>query len=175
MEPCLGALRCNIHTGVRRARLYLFPKMVIQLCCHRYARTPDIFCRSYYSPSEQVKEIFVAETGVLSCRPIIVGLERDLGISIDTISLALGVDRRTIERWRANQTVPQSQTRERLGDLVALRDQLARVFETPEVAQAWLRSSSRYLGGITREEALRAGRLDRVRAALEGLLAGVYL
>ncbi|MGH2614380.1 MAG: hypothetical protein ACRDJC_04015 [Thermomicrobiales bacterium] len=117
----------------------------------------------------------MVEASVLSCRPIIESLERDLGLSIETIALALDVDRRTIERWRVDQSVPQGKTRERLGDLIALRDQLLRLFETPDVAREWLQSSSRYLGGFTREEALRAGRLDRVRADLEGLMAGVYV
>ena len=117
----------------------------------------------------------MTESIVLNCRPLIEGLERDLGISIETIALALGVDRRTVERWRANQSVPQGKTRERLGELVALRDRLLRTCGTPEAAQEWLRASSRYLGGFTPEEALKAGRLDRVRADLDGLAAGVYL
>lgn len=117
----------------------------------------------------------MAHTNVLDCRPIIEGLERDLGISIDTIALALGVDRRTVERWRTNQSVPQGKTRERLGELIDLRNQLLRVFGAPDTARAWLEASSRYLGGFTRLEALRAGRRDRVLADLEGLAAGVYL
>lgn len=117
----------------------------------------------------------MAEASVLSCRPIIESLERDLGITIDTIALALDVDRRTVERWRGDKSVPQGKTREHLGELVALRDLLTRMFETPEATRGWLRTRSRYLGGFTPEEILRAGRLDRVRADLEGLAAGVYL
>lgn len=112
---------------------------------------------------------------LLSCRPIVDGLQRDLGISTDTIALAHDVDRRTVERWRADRSVPQGKTRERLSELAALRDLLVRLFETPETAQGWLRAESRYLGGLTPEEILKAGRLDRVRADLEGLTAGVYL
>jgi hypothetical protein len=117
----------------------------------------------------------MAEVSILSCRPVIEGLERDLGITTETITLALGVDRRTVERWRADRSTPQGKTRERLGELVALRDQLLRMLGTPDAAQEWLGASSRYLGGFTPEEALRAGRLDRVRADLEGLAAGIYL
>jgi hypothetical protein len=117
----------------------------------------------------------VADVSILNCGPIIEGLERDLGISIETIALALDVDRRTVERWRANQSVPHGRTRERLGELVALRDQLLEMLGTPQAVQEWLGASSRYLGGFTPREALRAGRLDRVRADLEGLAAGVYL
>ena len=39
---------------------------------------------------------------LMSCRPIVDGLHRDLGLSIDTIAPALNVDRRTVERWRAD-------------------------------------------------------------------------
>ena len=112
---------------------------------------------------------------LLSCRPVVDDLQRDLGISIDTIALALAVDRRTVDRWRADQSVPQGKTRERLGELIALRDLLVRAFGTPETIHSWLRTQSRYLGGFTPEEILRAGRPDRVRADLEGMLAGVYL
>ncbi len=113
--------------------------------------------------------------GLMSCRPIVDGLQRDLGLSIDTIALALNVDRRTVERWRADQSVPQGKTRERLSDLVALRDLIVRMFGTPEAAQEWLRTQSRYFGGFTPEEILKAGRPDPVRADLEGLATGVYL
>jgi uncharacterized protein (DUF2384 family) len=112
---------------------------------------------------------------LLSCRPIVDGLQRDLGLSIATIALALDVDRRTVERWRADQSVPQGKTRKRLSELVALHDLLVRMFQTPEAAQEWLRTQSRYLGGFTPEEILKAGRPDRVRADLEGLATGVYL
>lgn len=117
----------------------------------------------------------MAEASVLDCGSLIQGLERDLGVSLDTIALALDVDRRTVERWRANQSVPQGKTRQRLGELVALRDRLLEMFGTRGTALEWLGASSRYLGWFTPAEALRAGRLDRVRADLDGLAAGVYL
>ena len=117
----------------------------------------------------------MANASILDCGPLIEGLERDLGISTETIARALDVDRRTVERWRANQSVPQGKTRERLGALLALRDGLLAMFGTPEGAQEWLRARSLYLGGFTPVEALKAGRLDRVRADLDGLAAGVYL
>lgn len=113
--------------------------------------------------------------GILSGEPIIRGLERDLGLSSEVIARAPDVDRRTVARWRANRTVPQGMTRERLGELVALRDQLLRMLGSPEAAQEWLAAPSLYLGGFTPLEALRTGRLDRVRADLDGLAAAVYL
>jgi uncharacterized protein (DUF2384 family) len=116
-----------------------------------------------------------ASSLVLSSGFVVEAIQRDLGLSIDTIAVALGVDRRTVERWRDDRNVPQGKTRERLRELAALRDLLMSLFETPETVQEWLRSPSRYLGGFTPEEILKAGRPDRVRADLEGLAAGIYL
>ncbi len=117
----------------------------------------------------------MANASILSCRPLIEGLERDLGLSPDIIARALDVDRRTVERWKANETVPQGKTRTRLAQLVDLREQLLKMFASVETARAWIRDRSPYLGGFIREEALKAGRVDRVRADLDGLAAGVFL
>ena len=73
---------------------------------------------------------------------MIEGLERDLHLSTETVARALDVDRWTVERWRANQSVPQGKTRERLGELVAQRDQLLAMYGTPEGARDWLQAPS---------------------------------
>ncbi len=117
----------------------------------------------------------MTEASILDCDRIVEGLERDLGISLETIAQALDVDRRTVERWRANQSVPQGRIRQRLRELIALRDRIVRMFGSEQAAQEWLRASSLYLGGFTPQEALKAGRIDRVRADLDGLAAGIYL
>jgi transcriptional regulator with XRE-family HTH domain len=116
-----------------------------------------------------------ADSGILMCGPLIERLEQQLGLSVETIASALGVDRRTVERWRANQSVPHGKTRARLAELVALGNRLQAMMGTSEAVQEWLRARSRYLGEFTPEEALKAGRLDRVSADLDGLAAGIYL
>lgn len=117
----------------------------------------------------------MAAVNVPDCRLSIEGIERDLGLTPETIALALGVDRATIDIWRANQGVPQGKPRARLAQLLALRDRLLAVLGSPAAAQQWLRARSLYLGGITPEKSLRDGHVDRVRADLDGLAAGVYL
>ena len=102
-------------------------------------------------------------------------LQDDLGLTEDSVARAVGVDRRTVECWRSNQSYPQGKSRERLAELLALRDRLLEITGSPDSAQEWLHSASLYLGGFTPEEALRAGRIDRVRADLDGIAAGVYL
>ena len=73
------------------------------------------------------------------------------------------------------RTYPQHEARERLAGLIALERHLGETFEDTEAAGSWLRTGSPYLGGLTPLEALRAGRPDRVRAALEALDSGVFV
>lgn len=114
-------------------------------------------------------------TNLFHLKAVVDGLEQDLGVAVDTLAAALDVDRRTIERWRTNQTIPQGKTRERLTELLTLRDRLLQVMGNREAVHGWLRAASRYLGDFTPEEALKAGRLDRVAADLDGLIGGIYL
>ena len=47
--------------------------------------------------------------------------------------------------------------------------------DDPESRRAWLRSDNPYLGRLTPLEVLRAGRTDRVEAALEALDSGMFV
>jgi uncharacterized protein (DUF2384 family) len=102
-------------------------------------------------------------------------VEGGLGLSRGELAGALGASARTIERWRAGQTHPQHEARGRLAELVALEEHLVETFDDPESRRAWLRSDNPYLGGLTPLEVLRAGRADRVEAALEALDSGMFV
>jgi uncharacterized protein (DUF2384 family) len=102
-------------------------------------------------------------------------VEVGLGFSRGELAGALGASARTVERWRAGQTYPQHEARKRLAKLVAVEAHLVETFDDPESRRAWLRSDNPYLGGLTPLEAVRAGRADRVEAALEALDSGVFV
>jgi len=102
-------------------------------------------------------------------------VEGGLGLSRSELAGALGASARTVERWRAGQTYPQHEARERLAELVGVEAHLVETFDDPESGSAWLRSANPYLGGLTPLEVVRAGRTDRVEAALEALDSGVFV
>jgi uncharacterized protein (DUF2384 family) len=102
-------------------------------------------------------------------------LEAGIGVDGGELAVVLGVSARTVERWRTGQTYPQHEARERLADLIALERHLGETFGDTEAARSWLRAGNPYLGGLTPFEVLRAGRPDRVRAALEALDSGVFV
>lgn len=102
-------------------------------------------------------------------------LTRQLCLSDDELSVALGVTKRTLNRWRNAEAYPQHEARRRFEELLEFGDTLNDVFDTPEAGRSWMRTNHRYLGGLTPLEAIRAGRVDRARAALEALESGVWL
>jgi len=102
-------------------------------------------------------------------------LEKSLGISEDELAQALNSNRRTLQRWRAGTAYPQRQARQRLAQLLSLHERVRGAVKGRGAVRKWLHSESRYLGGMTPAEAMRAGRLDRVEAALEEFEAGASL
>src|SRR5690242_3151690 len=106
---------------------------------------------------------------------VVVELERAFGLSGDDMARALGVNVRTIERWRRGMATPQREARERLATLLKLRDRLNDTFSSEETAREWLHRQNRYLRSLTPADALRVGRPDRVDGALEVIDAGIFV
>jgi ribosome-binding protein aMBF1 (putative translation factor) len=102
-------------------------------------------------------------------------LEAELGLSRNELAQVLEVSPRSIERWRGGETHPQHEARQRLAHLENLVGHLRQTFAAAEAGRAWLRDANRFLGGLTPAEALRAGRVDRVVAALEAVDSGIFV
>lgn len=112
---------------------------------------------------------------VVRLSALLAQLERDLTLSTTDLLAALAIDGRTLERWRHDAAFPQREARARLDRLEALRDTLRTLFADEAAMQAWMRTESRYLGGLTPAEVIRAGRLDRAEAAAEALASGAFI
>lgn len=100
-------------------------------------------------------------------------IKRELAIKPTDLAQGLDIDARTLDRWEKGLVYPQQNGRERLGALLELAENVSAFFATPQDAQAWLRDQNRYLGGLTPLEAIRAGRIDRARAALGVMQWGI--
>lgn len=98
-----------------------------------------------------------------------------LQITEAELGQVVGAAPRTVQRWRANETYPQHESRRRLDELAALVRRLDEGFKSPRGAAVWLRSESGYFGGLKPIDALLRGRIDAVDAALEALDSGVFV
>jgi putative toxin-antitoxin system antitoxin component (TIGR02293 family) len=99
-------------------------------------------------------------------------LQNDLGLDERGLALALGVDKRTLSRWINGSNYPQTEARKRLQELVALHYALALMWSDMDAARDWLHRPSPFLGQTEPIELVRAGRFDRVEAALEAINSG---
>ncbi len=106
---------------------------------------------------------------------VVRGLLESLSIDRSTLALAIDVNDRTVDRWLADEGYPQKEARKRLEALEDLKDNLYRTFKSEEGVHLWMYTDSRYLGGLTPIDALRAGRIDRVTAALIALDYGAFV
>lgn len=117
------------------------------------------------------------QTVVLEMSPgrALESLEKGFGLSDADLAGALGTSIRTLKRWKANAAYPQQAARQKLARLLQLQENVQEAFEGEDAAQRWAHAGSRYMGGITPAEAIRAGRIDRAEAAMEAFDAGIYL
>jgi uncharacterized protein (DUF2384 family) len=88
------------------------------------------------------------------------------------LATALGVDRQTLTRWISGDNYPQTGARKRLQALVQLHYALLLMWSNMGSARAWLHRPSLYLGQTEPIDLIRAGRFDRVEAALEAIDSG---
>ena len=98
--------------------------------------------------------------------------QADLGLDERGLALALGVDKRTLNRWISGDNYPQREARKRLQALVQLHHALLLMWSDMDAARTWLHRPSPYLGQTEPIELVRAGRYDRVEAALEAINSG---
>lgn len=108
-------------------------------------------------------------------RETIAQLQDDLDLDLIDIAGALGANPRTMDRWYNSGTFPQREYRQRIDDLMALRDQLYESLGSGKLVRRWLHTDSPYLGLMKPAEALKVGRIDRVRAALEAMDSGAFV
>ncbi len=106
---------------------------------------------------------------------MLTALANDLALTDSDLNGVLGVDARTLDRWRKGESYPQRNARARIERLTAFNERIHDTFSDNEAIRAWMTTDSRYLGGLKPAEVARASRLDRVEAALEALNSGVFI
>lgn len=102
-------------------------------------------------------------------------VERELELSDPEIGQALGVDRKTISRWRKRESVPAPEHRKRMEKLSQLKWLLENAFQTPTVGKRWLHQAVPALRGRTPISLLMDGDLDSVIGVLTTHMSGAYV
>lgn len=98
-----------------------------------------------------------------------------LGLGYGDLAAALGVDRRTVLRYRQHRTIPTPRVRARLEKLRELRHLIGEVFAGPDDGLEWLYSPVELLRGRRPIDLVREGALDEVISVLAGLHTGAHV
>ena len=99
----------------------------------------------------------------------------ELELTLEEVGQALGVNRRTIGRWRERLSEPSPEHRKNLERISQLRYFLSTSFRDPEAAQAWMQTPLAALQGRTPHFAICEGDLDRVVRLLGTLASGAHI
>jgi hypothetical protein len=102
-------------------------------------------------------------------------VERELELTDPEIGQALGVDRKTIYRWRKRESAPAPEQRKQVEKLSQLKWLLENAFRTPEIGKRWLHQAVPALRGRTPLSVLTAGDLDSVIGVLATHVSGAYV
>lgn len=107
--------------------------------------------------------------------PQLIAQWEGLGVSDEVIAGALRANLRSVRRWRNGSSYPQNETRARLAALDSLYRRLIDSFAEADDLRVWLHADCQYLAGLKPVDALHAGRLERVEAAVEALDSGFFV
>lgn len=104
----------------------------------------------------------------------IASIQRDLGLTPAEVSGGLGVTTRTLDRWRKGESLPHREARERINELAAVRDHAFETLFADDVPD-WFRARNHSLAGMTPAQAISAGSVEQVEAALVVIDYGIYV
>ncbi len=102
-------------------------------------------------------------------------VERELELTDPEIGQALGVDRKTIYRWRKRESTPGPEQRKRMEKLTQLKWFLENAFRTPELGKRWLHQAVPALKGRTPISVLTEGDIGSVLGVLATHASGAHV
>lgn len=100
---------------------------------------------------------------------------RLLHLSDRQLGAAIGVSRRTVQRYRHGESAPRQAQRERLESLNVMLHTLRQAFEGDEERlRSWLHTPAPALGGRTPHALLLQGEFDTIAETLAAALSGAH-
>lgn len=101
--------------------------------------------------------------------------QRELELTESEIGTALGVDRKTIYRWRSGESTPAPEQRKRVEKLTQLKWFLDNSFRSSRIGKEWLHQPVPGLKGRTPISVLAEGDIDSVIGLLATHASGAHI
>ena len=100
---------------------------------------------------------------------------RELELTDLEIGQTLGVDRKTVHRWRKHESAPAPEQRKRMEKLTQLKWFLENAFRAPELGKRWLHQPVPALKGRMPISLLIEGDIDSVLGVLATHTSGAHV
>ena len=101
-------------------------------------------------------------------------IKQRAGLSQEDVARVVGASTRTVARWAAGANAPRGITRERLLELAAVSQQLAKVMNR-EGAAAWLHEPNPLLKNARPVDLVAQGRYQEVLDLIDAIAEGVHV
>ncbi|HEX6808458.1 MAG TPA: antitoxin Xre/MbcA/ParS toxin-binding domain-containing protein [Gemmatimonadaceae bacterium] len=101
--------------------------------------------------------------------------ERELELTDPEIGQTLGVDRKTVHRWRKRESAPRPEQRRQMEKLTQLKWLLENAFRTPAAGKRWLHQPVPALKGRLPISVLTDGDIDSVIEVLATHVSGAHV
>ena len=110
-----------------------------------------------------------------AAKEVVESVHESFGLSYTDVASALGVNRRTLLRYRNKLNIPSPKARAGMEKMREIRYLLHEVFNGKSAENEWLYSSVPLLRGRRPIDLMREGELDQVLSVLAGLYSGSYI
>ena len=101
-------------------------------------------------------------------------IKASVGLSREDVARVVGANSRTVARWASGANMPRGVTRQRLLELAAVSQQLAKVM-TPDSASAWLYEPNPLLNNNRPVDLVAQGRFQEVLDLIDAIGEGVFV
>jgi len=105
----------------------------------------------------------------------ILRMKENLGLNYTEIAKVLGVDRKTVYRYRKLDSAPSKNVLEQLAKIREIIQLLSEVFINENAQREWLRKTVPFLRYQRPIDLIRKGEFNDVRSLLAGLNSGTYM
>jgi putative toxin-antitoxin system antitoxin component (TIGR02293 family) len=118
--------------------------------------------------------ISVKELEIRAAKQVIQVADEELGLNSSQLASAIGVNRRTLYRYKNGENAPSTAVIDQLGKISEIVQLLTEVFTDDEAQFDWLYQSLSILSGKRPIDLIKKGQLDLIISTLSGFQSGAF-
>jgi uncharacterized protein (DUF2384 family) len=119
--------------------------------------------------------VSVKELEIRAANQAIQVADEELGLNNSQLASAIGINRRTIYRYKNGESAPSTPVINQLGKINEIAQLLMEVFKDDNAQFDWLYQSSSVLSGKRPIDLIKKGQFDLIISTLSGFQSGAFI